>query len=90
MAQRVHLVPKVRQGPRVQMARTALMVRQVLPDHRGPRAMRARLDQKGRRDLRVHKVRLAPRVPTVLQVSLDLRVQPVPPAQQEVMVHLDL
>jgi hypothetical protein len=27
---------------------------------------------------------------TVLQVSLDLRVQLVPPDQQEVMVHLDL
>ena len=93
MVRRVHLVPKVRQGQRVQMARTALMVRQALPGHRGPRAMQVRLDrrdQKGRLDLRVHKVRQAPRVLTVLQVSLDLRVQLVPPDQQEVMVHLDL
>ena len=93
MARRVHLVPKVRQGPRVQMARTVLMARQVLPDHRGPRAMQARLDrrdQKGRLDLRVHKVRLAPRVLMVLQVSAGPPGPTVPPDQQEVMVHLDL
>jgi hypothetical protein len=55
--------------------------------------MQARLerrDQMGGRDLMVHKVRLAPPVLTVLQVSLDLRVQLVPPDQQEVMVRLDL
>ena len=93
MVRRVHLVPKVRQGPRVQMARTALMVRQALPGHRGPRAMQVRLDrrdQKGRLDLRVRRVRQAPRVPMVPRVLLDLRVHPAPPAQQEVMVHLDL
>ena len=93
MARRVQLVPKVLQDLRVQMARVVLMARQVLPDHRGRLAMRARLerrDQMGRLDLRVHKVRLAPRVLTVLQVSLDLRVQLFPPDQQEVMVHLDL
>ena len=77
-------------GPAGADGTNGLMARQVLPDHRGPRAMQARLDQKGRLDLRVHKVQQAPRVPMVLQVLLDLRVQLVPPDQQEVKVHLDL
>jgi hypothetical protein len=85
MAQRVHLVPKVRPGLRVQMARMVLMVRQVLPDHRGSRATRARLDrrgQKGRLDLRV---RQGLRVPMALKASQALEV---PPDPRELMVHL--
>ena len=93
MARRVHLVRKVRQGLRVQMARTALMARQVLPDHRGPRGTQARLDRRDQKVplvLRVLKVRQVLWVPMVPRVLRDLRVHLVPPDQQEVMVHLDL